>query len=179
MAGRTPAYWAPWQARFLDEEIRPRLTDAARACLARHRAAGHRLVLTTAANRLIAERTAQALGFEQMIATELELVDGLYSGRVAGEPNMREGKLLRLRAWLRQHGLDDSLLASAWFYSDSINDLPLLSAVGHPGGLQPGPGAGAPCRGTRLAGGAPDRAADGLGGRRLRARVVQVGLRSG
>lgn len=139
VAGRTPAFWSPWQDRFLDEEIRPRLTDAARACLARHRAAGHRLVLTTAANRLIADRTARALGFEHLIATELELVDGRYSGRVEGEPNMREGKLLRLRGWLGAQGLAESLLASAWFYSDSINDLPLLSAVGRPVASSPDP----------------------------------------
>lgn len=138
-AGRSPAFWAPWQERFVEEEIRPRLPVAARACVASHRSAGHTLVLTTASNRLIAERTAQALGFEHLLATELELADGVFTGRVIGEPNMREGKLRRLRAWLAGRGLCDDALASAWFYSDSINDLPLLSAVGRPVAVSPDP----------------------------------------
>lgn len=137
--GRTPAFWAPWQARFLDEEIRPRLPAAALARVALHRSAGHMLVLTTASNRLIAERTAQALGFEHLLATELELAEGVLTGRVTGEPNMREGKVRRLRAWLADHGLSEAALASAWFYSDSINDLPLLSAVGRPVAVSPDP----------------------------------------
>jgi len=139
LADRTPGYWAPWQARFLEEEIQPRLPAAARACVARHRSAGHTLVLTTASNRPIAERTAQALGFEHLLATELEIAEGVFTGRVNGEPNMREGKLRRLRAWLFARGLDEDALATAWFYSDSINDLPLLSAVGRPVAVSPDP----------------------------------------
>lgn len=143
LAGHSTTFWLPWQARFFDEEIRDRLPEAARACVARHRAAGHLPVLTTAANRLIAEPTAQALGFEHLLATELEVDRGVYTGRIVGEPNMREGKLRRLRAWLEARGLGEAAvaaaLASAWFYSDSINDLPLLSAVGHPVAVNPDP----------------------------------------
>lgn len=139
LAGRTPAFWAPWQARFLDEEIRPRLPRAARERVRQHRAAGDLLVLTTASNRVIAERTAQALGFEHLIATELEIVDGQFTGKVAGEPNMRDGKVRRLRSWLDAQGLDADMLSTAWFYSDSINDLPLLSAVGRPVAVCPDP----------------------------------------
>ncbi len=139
LAGQTPAFWAPWQERFLAEEIRPRLPSAARAQVALHRAAGHLLVLTTASNRVISERTAAELGFEHLLATELELADGVYTGRVSGTPNMRDGKLHRLRAWLATRGLGDGALATAWFYSDSINDLPLLAAVGRPVAVSPDP----------------------------------------
>lgn len=137
LAGRSPAEWAPWQARFLTEEISPRLPASAHALVQRHRDAGHCLVLTTASNRVIAERTAAALGFEHLLATELELgADGRYTGQVQGVANMRGGKLVRLRAWLGALGLgaaeSEAALAGAWFYSDSINDLPLLSAVGKP-----------------------------------------------
>lgn len=137
LAGHTPAFWAPWQDRFLAEEIRPRLPAAARSLVASHRAAGHALVLTTASNSVIAERTAADLGFTLWLSTELSLVDGAFTGQVRGYPNMREGKLRRLRIWMTEHGLPPSALASAWFYSDSINDLPLLSSVGHPVAVNP------------------------------------------
>jgi HAD superfamily hydrolase (TIGR01490 family) len=139
LAGRSPAFWAPWQQRFLDEEIRPRLPDAARAKVAWHRGAGHRVVLTTASNRVIAERTAAEFGADLLFATELVLIDGVYSGQVDGTPNMRDGKLQRLRAWLAGRGEDAGALATAWFYSDSINDLPLLAAVGRPVAVNPDP----------------------------------------
>lgn len=144
LAGHGPAHWQPWRQRFLVEEVLPRIPESARALVERHRRAGHRLVMTTATHRLITEPTAQALGFADLIATELECVDGCYTGRNAGLPNMRDGKPLRLRAWLAQAdaalgsgwGLDEAAveaaLAGASFYSDSINDLPLLCAVGLP-----------------------------------------------
>lgn len=139
LAGRTPAFWAPWQETFLAEEIRPRLSAAARAQVAWHRAAGHLLVLTTASNRVIAERTAAELDFEHLLATELVLAGGVYTGQVAGTPNMRTGKVERLRRWLAERGLPDEALAAAWFYSDSFNDVPLLAAVGQPVAVSPDP----------------------------------------
>ena len=95
------------------------------------------LVLTTASNQVIAERSAAELGFTHWLATALEQADGCYTGRVDGVPNMREGKLQRMQAWLAAQGLGAAALADAWFYSDSINDLPLLSAVGHPVAVNP------------------------------------------
>lgn len=137
LAGRSPADWRVWQQRFLQEEILQRVPAAARALLASHRAAGHRVVLTTASNRVIAEFTAKELGFSDCLATELVLVDGVYSGQVQGIPNMREGKLQRMQQWLAEQGLAPTALAQAFFYSDSIHDLPLLSAVGHPVAVNP------------------------------------------
>jgi len=137
LAGRTPAEWSPWQDRFLAEEIRPRLPAAAHALVASHRQAGHTLLLTTASNSVIAERTAAELGFSQWLSTELAVVGGRFTGQIEGRPNMREGKLHRMWAWLDAQGLSSRLLDAAWFYSDSINDLPLLSSVGHPVAVNP------------------------------------------
>lgn len=137
LAGRSPAQWSPWQDRFLTEEIRHRLPPAAHELVASHRAAGHTVVLTTASNRVIAERTAAELGFMHCLATELALVGGIFSGEVEGIPNMREGKIQRMQTWLAGRGLPASALDSAFFYSDSINDLPLLSAVGQPVAVNP------------------------------------------
>ncbi len=132
LAGRTPAQWQALRESFLRERVAPRLLAAGRECIASHRRDGHELVLTTATNRYLTELTAEALGIEHLIATECEIDgDGRFSGAVAGTPNMREGKLARLREWLAARGRDladdDSV-----FYSDSINDLPLLAAVRRP-----------------------------------------------
>lgn len=135
LAGRSPQQWQAVRAAFMAEVIRPRIPEAARVLVAQHQAQGHVLVLSSATNRFLCELTAADLGFAHLIATELEQApDGRFSGATQGTLNMREGKLQRLHEWLALHGVPDSddALAQAWFYSDSINDLPLLSAVGSP-----------------------------------------------
>ena len=135
--GRGPAEWAPIRAAFMHEVIRPRIPDAARELVQQHRDLGDLLVLTSATSRFLVESTAIDLGFEHVIATELEvLADGRFAGRTRDVLNMREGKVARLRTWLtarddKTDGLE-AQFARAFFYSDSINDLPLLSAVGQP-----------------------------------------------
>jgi len=132
LGGRELSFWQTWRERLLVECVRPRICADARALLRRHREAGDVLVLTTATNRVITELVARDLGADHHIATEVEVIDGRCTGRTSGVLNMRTGKVDRLRAWLAARGLDEVLLKQATFYSDSINDLPLLSAVGHP-----------------------------------------------
>lgn len=143
LGGRSPAFWAPWLQRFLQQVVLPRLPASARALVQQHRIAGHTLVLSTATNRVITALTADALDIPHLIATEAALADGIYTGHTAGVPNMRDGKVQRLHAWLADRGLDDNArahaLAAAHFYSDSANDLPLLRAVGHPVAVDPDP----------------------------------------
>jgi HAD superfamily hydrolase (TIGR01490 family) len=130
--GRTPATLQPLRERFLNEWIRPRIPDDARALLQRHRDAGDTLVLTTATSRVVSELTAADLRVDHYICTELEQVDGRFTGRTAGVLNIRSGKVDRLRQWLSGLALPEHLLAEASFYSDSINDLALLSVVRRP-----------------------------------------------
>jgi HAD superfamily hydrolase (TIGR01490 family) len=132
LAGRSAAQWKPQRERFVAGVIVPRLGAAARALLAAHRAAGDGLVLTTATNRFLAEPIARLLEIPaaNLIATELEEEAGRFTGGNRGVLNMREGKVVRLRAWLAAQGLPETALAAATFYSDSSNDLPLLRAVG-------------------------------------------------
>ncbi|HEY6133287.1 MAG TPA: HAD-IB family hydrolase [Rubrivivax sp.] len=137
LAGHDSAHWAPWRERFLQDVVRPRIPADARALLQRHRDAGDTLLLTTATNRVLTELTAADLGIEHLLATELEERDGVYTGRIRGKPNMRRGKLEHLLAWLAASGRPATRLKYATFYSDSINDLPLLSAVGHPIAVDP------------------------------------------
>jgi phosphoserine phosphatase len=65
--------------------------------------------------------------------------DGFYTGKVAGTPNMREGKVTRLEAWLGERDLALDRFRESWFYSDSVNDLPLLLRVTHPVAVNPDP----------------------------------------
>lgn len=134
LAGQTPAAWAPLREAFMQEVIRPRIPDSAQALVRQYRERGELLVLTTASSRFLVELTALELGFEHLIATELRLRDdGAFAGTTTGILNMREGKVARLNAWLDDRDLaPDAVLPSASFHSDSINDLPLLLAVGQP-----------------------------------------------
>ena len=133
LAGRAPAEWSPLRERFVARAIAPRIGAASFALVAARRAAGDRLVLTTATNRFLTAPIAALLGIADLIATDLEVAaTGEFTGRTAGIVNMREGKVTRLTRWLRDERLAASSLATAAFYSDSINDLPLLCAVGTP-----------------------------------------------
>jgi HAD superfamily hydrolase (TIGR01490 family) len=128
-----------WRDDYLQTRIVPAIPARGRALVRRHRDAGDLCVLTTATSRFLSEPIARELGFEHVIATELEMRDGRFTGRVAGTPNMRECKIERLEAWLgqrRQHLAD---FRESWFYSDSQNDLPLLSHVTHPVAVNPDP----------------------------------------
>jgi len=137
LAGRAIDECTAWCRRFLDEEIVPRILPAARELVQAHRERGDRLVMTTATNRVITELTAQHLGIADLIATEVEVVEGRYSGRTRGVPNMREGKVERLLAWMDAQNLAREQLADATAYSDSSNDLPLLAVVGKPVAANP------------------------------------------
>jgi len=139
LAGRTADEWQALRAAFMDEVVRPLIPPAAHALVEQHRAIGDLLVLTTATSRFLVELTAAALGFEHLIATELRLLaDGRFAGTTQGVLNMREGKVTRLNTWLAGRGLDaGALLPTAHCYSDSINDLPLLQAVGRPVAVDP------------------------------------------
>ena len=77
---------------------------------------------------------AELFGIADLLASEVEMVDGRYTGRPTGIPCYREGKVLRLREWLADNGLD---LDGSWCYSDSHNDLPLLESVTHPYAVDP------------------------------------------
>ena len=132
LAGRSAAEWSPWRERFVAGVIVPRLSAAAHALVAKHRDAGDRVLLTTATNRFLTEPIATLLGIADadLIATGLEEQDGRFTGANVGVLNMREGKVQRLVAWLKERGFGEAVLVDATFYSDSANDLPLLRAVG-------------------------------------------------
>jgi HAD superfamily hydrolase (TIGR01490 family) len=140
LAAFEPAQLAQWRARF-EHEIAAQLPDdAMRARVAHHLERGDLCAVVTATERLVAEPFARAFGIEHLIATEGVMVHGRPTGEIAGLPCFREHKLTRVQAWLG--GLStasDSIdgFDESFFYSDSINDLPLLEAVTHPVAVRP------------------------------------------
>ena len=137
LQGRSPAEWQPLCERFVRSVVVPRIPASAHALVDQHRARGERLVLTTATNRQLTEATARHLRIDTLIATEVEVVNGVCTGRTAGTLNMREGKVTRLVEWLAAQGQGALALRDATFYSDSVNDLPLLAAAGTPVAVDP------------------------------------------
>lgn len=133
LSEHSPATLASLHRDFM-ADIRPIITPAARQLLARHRDNGDILLIITATNRFITAPIAEELAVPNLLATDPEMVNGHYTGRVAGIPCYREGKVERLRYWLQQTGYN---LAESWFYSDSHNDLPLLELVTHPVAVDP------------------------------------------
>ena len=122
--------------QFMRQVIEPMQLPKARALLQQHRDAGDRLLIITSTNRFIVEPICQSLGVNELLPTDAEIVNGRYSGKVVGTPTYKEGKVTRLNSWLQEQ---DETLDGSWFYSDSINDLPLLLEVDHPVAVDPCP----------------------------------------
>jgi HAD superfamily hydrolase (TIGR01490 family) len=127
---KSPQDWEPLRQEFLSAWVVPRLCAGGKAQIKAHQTHGDRVVMTTATNRFITELTAAHLDIKELIATEAEIQDGLFTGRTSGVLNMREGKVRRLLTWCTEQSLNWEQLET-WGYSDSINDLPLLEAVTH------------------------------------------------
>ncbi|QBM18115.1 hypothetical protein MARI_22440 [Marinobacter sp. JH2] len=125
-----------WRETFMAKKVQPMMLEKAATLLADHRAQGHTLMIITATNRFITEPIAELLGVDYLIATEPELVNGRFTGEVAGTPSFQDGKVVRLNDWLEAF---DETLDGAWFYSDSHNDVPLLKLVQNPVAVDPDP----------------------------------------
>ena len=119
------------RAKFIPGRIEPRMLAAARD-LIQSRKKNNLVAIITATNRFLTEPIAAAFGIEHLIATEPQVVNGRFTGDILGAPCMREGKIEHLERWLAARGKVLADFAQSWFYSDSINDLPLLGRVTHP-----------------------------------------------
>lgn len=140
---------APWRVRpaaelqatlatFIEQRVRPLLHPSALALVRRHQQAGDRVAIVTATNEVVTRPIAQLFGIDTLIATELQRdAQGRITGAIAGVPCFREGKIDRVAQWLARsgHALADFRIST--FYSDSLNDLPLLERVTSPVATNP------------------------------------------
>jgi HAD superfamily hydrolase (TIGR01490 family) len=136
LARRPRAQLDDWHAQFMQRKIRPIIHSGAPELIAKHSDA--LVALVTATNRFITAPIARELGIPNLIATDIEEVEGVFTGKPRGIPSFREGKITRVKEWLASLGrsLGDY---ESWFYSDSLNDLPLLELVDHPVAVDPDP----------------------------------------
>jgi HAD superfamily hydrolase (TIGR01490 family) len=124
--------------RFMAEVIRPAMRESALALVRKHQSAGDLVVIVTATNEFVTRPIAQAFGVSELIAIELERdAAGEVTGAIRGTPSFREGKVARVEQWLTARGQSWASVAHSCFYSDSINDLPLLEKVHEPVATQP------------------------------------------
>ncbi len=131
IAGLSPERLQTLHEQFMRSHVSPMQLPAATRLLEQHRQSGDYCLIITATNRFITEPIAHWLGVDDLIATELETVDGIYTGRMQGVPCFQDGKVIRLTEWLQRHNAARSdagilALSDSVFYSDSFNDLPLL-----------------------------------------------------
>lgn len=153
LRSRSAAVLADAQARFMREVIAPNLRPRAIELVQRHRALGDRIALVTATNEFVTAPIARAFGIERLIAVRLERgPGGTITGRIAGTPSYREGKVVRVEEWLADDGVNWSDFERVSVYSDSVNDLALLERATDPVATNPTPAleAIAKARGWRI-----------------------------
>jgi HAD superfamily hydrolase (TIGR01490 family) len=130
-----------WHAAFMKTVIEPAIRPEALALLRRHLDAGHLCCIVTATNVFITAPIAKALGVEHLLAIELGTEGddplGRYTGRSVGVVTFREGKIVRTEQWLASQGLKLVDFEASYFYSDSVNDVPLMERVTHPVATNP------------------------------------------
>jgi len=134
---RGPEAAAQAHAQFMREVVQPAIRPQALALLRQHQEAGDQVLIITATNEFVTGPIAQALGVGDLLAMELERgADGWFTGEIRGVPSMRAGKVTRMEQWLAARGLGWDTVHST-FYSDSMNDVPLLEKVNQPVATNP------------------------------------------
>jgi len=139
LAEHTPQDLARWHADFMAARIRPAMRAPAQALVRRRLDAGDLCEVVTATNSFGTGPIAREFGVPHLVATEPERAGGRFTGRVAGTPCFREGKIARVRGWLAAQGRALEGFEESSFYSDSHNDLPLLQLVSRPVAVDPDP----------------------------------------
>jgi len=125
-------------ASYMSAVVQKSIKKQALALVQRHQAAGDEVIIVTATNEFVTRPIAQAFGVQHLIAIDLVRdATGLPTGEIAGIPSFREGKVARVEQWLAERGKTWGDVTQSTFYSDSINDLPLLEKVSHPVATNP------------------------------------------
>jgi HAD superfamily hydrolase (TIGR01490 family) len=126
-----------WHAEFMRTKVEPMIRAKGMELVQRHLRDKQLCAIITSTNAFIAAPIARAFGVDHLLATELEVEDGRFTGKPSGTPSFRQGKVTRLAEWLADQGRTLASFSATWFYSDSHNDLPLLERVTHPVAVDP------------------------------------------
>jgi len=126
-----------WHNEFMAKKIMPQIAPGAYKLINEHMLGGDLCIIITATNRFVTEPIARILGISNLIATEPDQKGGEFNGQVFGTPCFREGKITRLEDWMDEHNLTWLSFLESWFYSDSLNDIPLLKKVTNPVAVDP------------------------------------------
>jgi len=139
LCAHPPHMLAAWHEDFMQHVIRPAMTEQAVDLVQRHLAAGDLCAMVTATNSFVTAPIARAFGVQTLIATDPEYIAGRYTGKILGTPSFKAGKVVRVNHWLSSLNKKLTDFDESYFYSDSINDLPLLEVVTHPIVTNPSP----------------------------------------
>src|SRR5690349_14629254 len=119
LAQHSPEQLAAWHGQFMEQRIRPAMTAKSRALVRKHLDAGDLCAVVTATNSFVTGPIAREFGIPHLVATEPERDGARFTGRVAGTPCFREGKIVRVRDWLAAQERRLESFAVSSFYSDS------------------------------------------------------------
>ena len=128
-----------WHAEYMDAVVHPAIETVALELVEKHQSQGDLCAIVTATNEFVTRPIADAFNISHLVATTPEFADGRYTGRVWGTPSYQAGKIKRVQDWLATLGKRLEDFDETWFYSDSINDLPLMQIVSHPVATNPSP----------------------------------------
>ncbi|MDO5103132.1 MAG: HAD family hydrolase [Lautropia sp.] len=138
-ANRPAAEIEAWRQEYIDTVIRPVLHPDAQALVQKHLAAGDLCAIVTATNSFVTAPIATLFGVEHLLGAEGEQHEGVYTGnpKPGVTITFQGGKLVRIQEWLAEQGLDLDHFDEIWAYSDSRNDLPMLTRATHPVAVNP------------------------------------------
>lgn len=128
VSGHTEAGLVALANDMYDRDIAPNLWPETVALTREHLAKGHEVWLITATPQLVADVISERLGLTGSIGTKVEALDGVFTGDLDGHVLHGEEKAIVAQSFADARGAD---LAECWAYSDSSNDIPLLTIVGH------------------------------------------------
>lgn len=121
--------------KFLLTVIEPMINIYALRLIHKHYENDDQLLLASATNKVLVDLIAKRLEFPNVIATIPEQINGMFTGKILEPSALGEGKLSRVKEWMDKNGYKD--FSGTTFYSDSINDLPLLESVEKPIAVNP------------------------------------------
>ena len=123
-------------SEYIEQIIIPMIKPKGLELIKSHKAKGDHTMIITATNELVASRVCPLFKVDTWFGTKLEVTpQGVLTGKILGIPTFQKGKVEHIKQWLDKHS--QYSLKNCWFYSDSINDFPLLAEVGYPVAVDP------------------------------------------